>query len=77
MAAEFVCCSLTPQQQKVLLRQPIKKDGLLRINMTLVNDAVSKLDVFRKYIEIQNKSHMTSLQLVKEIWRMVCPNVCI
>ena len=41
--------------------------GNRTINMTLYNDAVSKLYVFRKYIEIQNKSHMTSLQLVKEI----------
>ena len=30
MAAEYVCCSLTSQKKEILLRQPMKNDGLLR-----------------------------------------------
>ena len=50
MAAEYVCCSLTSQKKKVLLRQPIKKDGLLRQLIACYEIAKRTYDFVMTYV---------------------------
>ena len=50
MAAEYVCCSLTSQNYVLLLRQPIKKDGILRQPIACYEIAKRTYDFVMTYV---------------------------